>query len=321
MCLCPLWAYGTVNDNAIRQSLNTNDIELARQAITNLTRLPASISSNLTSVLAPLFLQSCKDQKLAHNTVIAYANTLKFFTSYYPVAITSVSVSSLDSYRAYRQISSGSWRKELIHLRTFFKWCIARGYCTSNPALSIKPPKEKELTTPPFTKGEVTALITACKTAKDKALVYTLLYSGLRISDVTLLKQSALLLTSGHLTLRTLKTGATITVKLPPVAIESLHSLPPSKYFFYTGESTLKTATEILRCMITKIGKHAKVTNTHPHRFRDTFAVTLLTNGVDIRVIQLLLGHSSVTTTEKHYAHFVIEHQKLLDTATSTLVY
>ena len=67
-----------------------------------------------------------------------------------------------------------------------------------------------------------------------------------------------------------------------------------------------------------RLGAIAKV-KAQPHRFRDTFAVELLTNGVDIRSVQLLLGHKSVRTTEKHYADFVAAHQALLDSAVSTM--
>ena len=57
----------------------------------------------------------------------------------------------------------------------------------------------------------------------------------------------------------------------------------------------------------------------HPHRFRDTFSVTLLEKGEDLRKVQLLLGHKSTRTTEKHYAPFVESFQAMLDAATSKL--
>jgi len=57
----------------------------------------------------------------------------------------------------------------------------------------------------------------------------------------------------------------------------------------------------------------------HPHQFRDTFAVELLKRGEDIRTVQLLLGHDSVRTTEKHYAPWVDAFQVRLDAATAKL--
>ena len=56
-----------------------------------------------------------------------------------------------------------------------------------------------------------------------------------------------------------------------------------------------------------------------PHRFRDTFAVELLLCGEDIRTVQLLLGHTSLRTTERHYSPFVSAFQQRLDRATAKL--
>jgi site-specific recombinase XerD len=57
----------------------------------------------------------------------------------------------------------------------------------------------------------------------------------------------------------------------------------------------------------------------HPHRFRDSFATQLLDQGVDIRVVQKLLGHRSIKTTELHYAHHSDAQQKVLDAASTAL--
>jgi integrase/recombinase XerD len=63
----------------------------------------------------------------------------------------------------------------------------------------------------------------------------------------------------------------------------------------------------------------AGIENGHPHRFRDTFAVELLKKGASLHTVQLLLGHTSIRTTEKHYAPFVLEFQKVIDAATAKL--
>ena len=57
----------------------------------------------------------------------------------------------------------------------------------------------------------------------------------------------------------------------------------------------------------------------HPHQFRDTFSVRLLEAGEDIRKVQLLLGHTSLKTTEKHYAPWVESLQGRLDSAVAKL--
>jgi integrase/recombinase XerD len=57
----------------------------------------------------------------------------------------------------------------------------------------------------------------------------------------------------------------------------------------------------------------------HPHRFRDTFAVRLREKGVHMDQVSILLGHTSVKTTEKYYAPWVRSRQRLLDEAVATL--
>jgi len=73
-------------------------------------------------------------------------------------------------------------------------------------------------------------------------------------------------------------------------------------YFFWTGEGKRDTAEENWRRSLRKLFALAKVTGGHPHRFRDTFAVELLLAGVPLERVSVLLGHSSVRVTEKHYS-------------------
>jgi integrase len=116
-----------------------------------------------------------------------------------------------------------------------------------------------------------------------------------------------------------MKTGALQSIALKPPAIEALDKLPKKgKYFFWDGKSKLSTRTGSIRRMMDSLKRLTKI-NVHPHRFRDTFAVELLQHDVPIRTVQLLLGHTSVRTTEKHYAHYVKAQQKLLDDAVAKL--
>jgi len=74
-----------------------------------------------------------------------------------------------------------------------------------------------------------------------------------------------------------------------------------------------------VRRTIEVVCKLAGVNGRNPHRFRDTFSVSLLQNGVDIRRVSLLLGHTSIQTTERHYAPYVESFQVQLDAATAGL--
>ena len=93
--------------------------------------------------------------------------------------------------------------------------------------------------------------------------------------------------------------------------------------FFWNDQSKLSTAIGNARRTISRVLNTARLKGQpikgHPHRFRDTFSVTLLGQGRDIRTVQLLLGHTSLKTTEKHSAPFVDSFQRMLDTVTADL--
>lgn len=335
LCSCPLWCDGILNGIRVKRSLGTNDWDRALRRIRILeqggeqmpdVRKPArTIATAVTE-----YLDSCRGRNLRESTIDSYSKTLGYLDG--TAALDAVGPDFVEAHRKKREIASNTWRKELEHLRTFFAWCIEHEWIDRNPAKRLRMPRVEDLTTLPFTPEEVSKLLAACDQISSddsaetpwirkraRALLLLLLYSGLRISDVAQLRRSALEL-SGHLVLKVLKTGVRLKVLLHADAVAALQALPAisREYFFWTGNGDLITCIKNMRRTVQRLGAIAKV-HAHPHRFRDTFAVELLTQGADIRTVQKLLGHTSVRTTEKHYAHFVAAHQSLLDTAASRL--
>jgi site-specific recombinase XerD len=150
-----------------------------------------------------------------------------------------------------------------------------------------------------------------------RACILVMLYSGLRISDTVRLKRGSVDVETKKVFLRVMKTGVPLYVTLQPSAVEVLDALPKAgEYFFWNGKSKLYTAAENARKSIQHVLALADVEG-HPHRFRDIFSVRLLECGEDLRTVQLLLGHTSIRTTEKHCAPFVRSFQRILDGATS----
>lgn len=340
MCDCPVWAYGTLpSGQTIRTSLRTTDWLRALRRIEILKR--GGEDNSLIDTVTKLsdatkrFLQDGRARKLRGTTLALYGYVFghleKFCGANYP--LTAIDTAQLDRFRAQRGIMPSTQRKEIGFLRAFFAWCVDRGWISKNPAKRVRLPQVTEIATLPFTNKEVLKLLAACdqissddpaETAyvrkRARALLYVLLYSGLRISDVAKLRRDALDPKTRHLTLRVMKTGVALKVLLHGDATQALETLPALNptYFFWSGQGLEITCVKNLGRTIKRLGKLATV-RARPHRFRDTFAVELLSNGTDIRTVQLLLGHESVRTTEKHYAHFVAAHQALLDTAAATL--
>jgi integrase len=149
--------------------------------------------------------------------------------------------------------------------------------------------------------------------ARLRALVLLLRYSGMRIGDAATCAVDRL--TGQRLFLYTQKTGVPVNVKLPEFVAETLNSMPRvgERFFFWTGAGSVDTVAGNWRRSLRKLFALAGTKNGHPHRFRDTFAVELLMSGVPLERVSVLLGHSSVKITEKHYSPWIRARQEQLE--------
>ena len=99
------------------------------------------------------------------------------------------------------------------------------------------------------------------------------------------------------------KTGQHVYCPLPAFVVAELESAPrvSGHHWFWTGAGTIETARKKWSAALADLFDSAKVEGGHAHRFRDTMAVELLKVGTPIERVSILLGHSSVRVTEKHY--------------------
>jgi integrase/recombinase XerD len=139
-------------------------------------------------------------------------------------------------------------------------------------------------------------------------------HSGLRISDAARLERSKLL-ANDSLFMRTTKTGQHVYIPLPPHVAKILRALRNDnpKYFFWNGTSARETPGMRWWNTLKTIFKAAGIPDSHPHCLRDTFAVECLIGGIDIKKVSMMLGHSSVAITERHYLPWVQARQTDLD--------
>jgi len=342
LCKCPIWGYGTINGEPFRKSLQTNDAAVAediRAALVNgtgtaLVTLAESRVPRLVNAVGQYLALRTPGTKtgVKEGTFRDYRSVLNAFTGQCgQLPLSDITSTTMERYARDRHVSEGTWRKELRIIRSFFKWTIDEKDWLAKSPVKLKAPALRELVTMPFSEEEFDALLWAAGEIPShfpqmhrmaRALVLTLVHTGLRISDVAMLRRSALNHATGRLTLRVIKTGVPVQIKLHPAAKTALESLPiyPANpdYFFWDGCSPQHCRKAALADIIRRLGKQVNV-HAHPHRFRDTFAVRLLEKGVDIRVVSKLLGHKSLRTTELHYGHHSEKQQQVLDDAVGAL--
>ena len=139
-------------------------------------------------------------------------------------------------------------------------------------------------------------------------------HSGLRIRDAATLQRTHV--KNGKLFLYTQKTGTPVWLPLPPEVIEALQAVPTinERYFFWSGNGDPKTTVADWQRSFRRLLEVAGVEG-HFHMLRDTAAVGWLTKGVPLETVSILLGHSSVKITERHYSPWVKQRQELLEAA------
>jgi integrase len=260
------------------------------------------------------FLEDAEARHLGSETVRKYKNLLErrfidWCASEGYRLLKQIDVAVLRAFRTTWGDSAIYATKNLERMRAFFRFCEQAGWVTGNPALGVKPPKVKQVPTLPFSTEEMGAILDACdrysgNRERMKAFVLTMRYSGLRIGDTIALSGDRL--KGDKLFLYTQKTGTPVYVPLPTEVVQALKKLHSGhERFFSSGKAKPQTARANWSRYLDSVFELAKVSNGHSHRFRDTFAVSLLERGVSIELVSVLLGHSSVRITERHYKPWV----------------
>ena len=188
-------------------------------------------------------------------------------------------------------------------MKTFYGFVVERGWVERSPLARLRAPRSDSLPTMPLTVVEMRALLDATtRQPKERALLLLMRYSGLAIADAVTLCREALVGT--ELTLRRAKSGELVMVDLPHLVVKAVNRLrgPNLDHFWWSGKSRAVTTAKYWRKQLREVAARTGIAGFHPRRLRDTFAVGLLTAGVSIEDVSSLLGHSSIQTTEQHYA-------------------
>ena len=264
------------------------------------------------------YLRELEARALRKGTLQGYHSLFRQLQSH----CSAKGVTSLDGFdRTMLRRWRASWgwaystqRLRLVQLKAFFAFAEAEGWIAESPAKGLRSPRSDSPPTLPLTTHEVRALLDAAgRKPREQALLLLLRYSGLGIRDAVTLSRDAIE-PPGDLVLRRAKTGELVTVSLPPTVLAALEAARPpgQKHYFWTGRSAPVTVAKYWRARLKKVAAEAGVADFRPHRLRDTFAVSLLLSGVLMQDVSTLLGHSSLATTERHYAPWCAARRKRL---------
>lgn len=333
-CPCPIWVDGRVGGVDVRKSVGTANWEKAQELVRQWEseRVEPEPPTEPTTIklATERFLLDATSRKLQESTISKYRFLFEHIGEFAQRRglryIAEFDVVLLDEFRATWKDGARSSAKKLERLRGFFRFAQEREWITKNPAANLKAPKVTLRPTMPFTDEEMLRILVAAdqygkkfagpgreNALRVRGLVLLLRYSGLRIGDAIALTVDRI--RGDRLFLFTHKTGTPVNTVLPGFVANALQVMPKTakRYFFWDGVHTLEATVGSWRRRLAKVFELAGVQDGHAHRFRDSFAVSLLLTGVPIERVSVLLGHQSVRITEKHYSPWVRSRQEQLE--------
>lgn len=262
------------------------------------------------------------ERDVSPHTVKAYTEDLKEFLSFTdkkPQDIDNLDIRGFLASLHYRKLKKSSIARKLATIRAFFKYLHREGYVKKNPAKLVSSPKIQKSLPKFLTIDEAFALMDAPKgdtfqATRDKAILELLYSSGLRVSELTTLDINDFDIKESLVRVK----GKGKKERIIPIgskAIEAIKNYLPERILLKKKSVALflnnrggRLTQRSIRRIVNKYGRMIALKGyLSPHALRHTFATHLLHDGADLRSIQELLGHSSLSTTQK-YTHVDIAH-------------
>lgn len=274
------------------------------------------------------FLFYCRSEKgLAGNTLAAYRRDLEKLLGYCAKHERDVLEASAEDVRGFvdslyaAKLTGRSIARHIASVRSFYKYYLIRGRITDDPVADIVSPKQWKRLPKFLTLDEVDRLLEAPDHTKplglrDRAMLQLLYATGLRVSELVSVEQRNLNTEMGFLRL----TGKGGKQRLVPVGREALAAIETyvnngrpgilkgkaSGYLFVNARANRMTRQNFWM-RLKRYGLDARIMNPlTPHVMRHSFATHLLERGADLRSVQMMLGHSDISTTEI-YTHVLRE--------------
>jgi len=258
---------------------------------------------------------------LAANSLLSYERDLRAFISYLGVdreleSITGKDVSAYIAWMSERGLSPKSRARMFVSLRCFFRFCCSEGVLTQDPAQFSDCPKIWRHLPHDLSPAEVTRLLEAesgedVHSLRNRAILEMFYATGARVSEICDLKVTDVDL--DERTVRLLGKGSK--ERMTPLGKPAVDAVeryltgargilksrssaghPPWLFVSRTGRRMVRES--VFRVVKTAAAKAGISKNVYPHLLRHSFATHMLEGGANLRAVQMLLGHSSLETTE-----------------------
>ena len=262
------------------------------------------------------------ERSLSDNTLKAYLHDVHLFTEFLhqnntalsPAEVTLTHCEAFLKYISGFGLSKSSQARMISGLRSFYKYCLIEGLVTVDPTTLLEAPKLTRKLPDTLSFEEIEILINAIdlstpEGARNRAMLETLYSCGLRVSELINLKLSCLYFDVGFVRV----IGKGNKERLVPIGRDAIKYINIYRQTIRTHVSIIKGQEDLLflnrrgkalsRVMVFLIIKElafkAGITKViSPHTFRHSFATHLIEGGADLRSVQEMLGHESITTTE-----------------------
>ncbi|MFC4634330.1 site-specific tyrosine recombinase XerD [Dokdonia ponticola] len=261
------------------------------------------------------------ERGLSDNTISNYARDLiklvRFFEKHEiknnPITITKEEIQKF-IYEIAKEVQPRSQARIISGLKGFFNYLIFEDYRNDNPTDLIEPPKIGRKLPDTLSEEEIDRLIAAIDLGhpqgeRNRAMLECLYACGLRVSELISLQLSDLYFDEGFISV----TGKGDKQRFVPISTHTqkfinlyrneirVHSAPKPEFSntLFLNRRGRQLTRAMLFTIIKDLAVKAGIQKTiSPHTFRHSFATHLLQNGADLRSIQQMLGHESITTTE-----------------------
>lgn len=288
-------------------------------------------SSYLRSFQSYLLLE----RSLSENTVSAYIRDVSLLFDFLNAENCSLRAVHLPDLQRFlerfseTELSVNTQARVLSGIKAFFRFLLLEGVLAEDPTILLEAPKQTRMLPEVLSPEEIDALLAAIDHSKaqgqrDRAIIETLYSCGLRVSELTSLRLSAVYAELGVVRVvgkgdkeRIVPIGASALkhISLYCETVRCHHQPPPEHsdivFLNHRGRQLSRVAIfHLVKKLAALAGIRKEV---HPHTLRHSFATHLVTNGADLRAVQEMLGHKSITTTEiythldKAYLRSVLE--------------